>query len=300
MSNSNNFAKVPPSSMTGFGKGEVENDHFVVTTEIKTVNHRFKDFRFKMSSQLAAVESELKNKIEAQIKRGSIDIYINYRKKNTMGGLEALDQKKINLFIDEFKKIIAHQNLPLQIRPTDFLRPEFALDQEDKGKAEIAPLAIQATEIALKQLLGVRQVEGKRLTQTLLDHLAIFEKEFSRIEKNADVYRESVEKKLREKVSLYQEQFKIEDSRILQEVVFYLEKLDVHEEINRIKIHLEKLKSILTNGHEVGRQIDFIVQELNRETNTIGSKTGLNEVSDAVVNMKVLLEKIREQALNLE
>ncbi len=116
----------------------------------------------------------------------------------------------------------------------------------------------------------------------------------------ADSFQASVEEKLKKRFSELSSELNIDEPRFMQEVIYYLEKLDVHEEINRIQAHLEKLDSILSKGGEVGRQIDFLIQELNRETNTIGSKSNLKDISDSVVQMKVQLEKIREQGLNLE
>lgn len=120
------------------------------------------------------------------------------------------------------------------------------------------------------------------------------------MKKNADTFKKAVEDKLLKRVEEYKNIVAIDQGRLLQEVVFYLEKMDIHEEINRVHAHLEKFKNLLKSDNEVGRQIDFLVQELNRETNTMGSKTTNEEISQAVVQMKVQLEKIREQGLNIE
>jgi uncharacterized protein (TIGR00255 family) len=138
------------------------------------------------------------------------------------------------------------------------------------------------------------------LSKKLLEHLKDYETNLLKVDELKSAYPEMVREKLTAKFQEKLKDIKIDESRYLQEVVYYLEKLDVDEEINRAKIHIEKLRKVLKTPGEVGRQIDFLMQELGRETNTLGSKSAQSEISTLVVEMKVQLEKIREQALNLE
>lgn len=284
--------------MTGFGRGISEGDNFNVTVEIKSVNHRFKDVRFKMSSLFNSIEMDLKKLLFSKMKRGSFEVYINYKKSEKKASFEDIDTTKVNDFVKLIKETIPDTHLSLE--PTQFLRGEFYKDQDLSSDEELLSLTKDAFEHACKSILSSREVEGKKLHSVLIDHKKKYQEHFATIESLTEEFQESVEQKLRKRLQTYGSEINVEEQRLLQEVVFYLEKLDVHEEINRIESHLKKLEDLLSSQSEVGRQIDFLVQELNRETNTIGSKSSHEEISHNVVQMKVQLEKIREQGLNLE
>ncbi len=285
--------------MTGFGKGEASGDDWVITAEIKSVNHRFKDLRFKMSSLFAPIEIDLKNRLTEVFKRGSFDIYINYKKAEGKTKFDDIDEEKVSLFLGKISKIVKNQGLDLAISPSEFLRQDFYKDLDDSSE-ESFELARAAFVNAMESLKESRLSEGDKMLKVIKSHKEQFEKHYSVIVGLADTFQENVEERLRKRFQDFSEELGVDEPRFLQEVVYYLEKMDVHEEINRIAAHLEKLDSILVNGGEIGRQLDFLIQELNRETNTIGSKSSLKEISDNVVQMKVQLEKIREQGLNLE
>lgn len=285
-------------SMTGFGRGEVESDKYVVTAEIKSVNHRFKDTRFKMSSLFNSLELDLKKLLFAQVKRGSFDIYINFKRAESSSKFDDIDEVKVKEFVSQMKSIL--DNEPMQIKPTDFLRSEFMAEQDLSKDSELSDMVLAAFSKAIEKLMSSRLSEGEKLKEVMLKHKKSYLEYYSQIEALSETFQKSVEEKLKKRFEEYKAEMPVDQPRFLQEVVFYLEKLDIHEEINRIQAHLEKLDGIISQGGEVGRQIDFLIQELNRETNTIGSKSSVKEISDYVVQMKVQLEKIREQGLNLE
>jgi uncharacterized protein (TIGR00255 family) len=155
-------------------------------------------------------------------------------------------------------------------------------------------------KLALGDLKKSRVQEGEKLIKVLEKHLDNYKEHFKVIEQNAEHFKKIVEEKLVKRVDEYKSLVSVEQSRLLQEVVFYLEKIDIHEELNRIHSHLEKFQNLIKSNNDVGRQLDFLLQELGRETNTIGSKSTLKEISDSVVQMKLQLEKMREQGLNIE
>jgi uncharacterized protein (TIGR00255 family) len=285
-------------SMTGFGRGEVESDKYVVTAEIKSVNHRFKDTRFKMSSLFNSLELELKKKLFAQAKRGSFDIYVNFKRSETSSKFDDIDGKKVKEFVSQMKGILG--DIPFQVKPTEFLRSEFMLEQDLTKDTELSEMVMKAFEKAMSNLMDSRASEGEKLKSVISEHKNTYQQFYKQIEGLSETFQANVEEKLRKRFEEFKTEITVEQPRFLQEVVFYLEKLDIHEEINRIQAHLEKLDTIIEEGGEVGRQIDFLIQELNRETNTIGSKSSVKEISDCIVQMKVQLEKIREQGLNLE
>ena len=287
-------------SMTGYGKGEADGANYSVTCEIKTVNNRFKDFRFKMGSLFNSKEMELKKKLENDFKRGSFDIYINYKRKDAEAGFSHLDAVKIKNYLEKIKEIVRTSEIPLEIKPTDFLRSEFYLERDEEIEEELYGLLESSFGDAVKELKQVREVEGNKLLGVIQASLKIYEEHCQKIIAQKNTYQEMVREKLGKKFKEELKDVKVDENRFLQEVIYYLEKLDIDEEISRIEIHLSKMKKLLKDGGDVGKQMDFLLQEFGRETNTIGSKAQRNEISEAVVQMKVQLEKIREQALNIE
>lgn len=286
-------------SMTGFGKGEASEGNFSVTTEIKTVNNRFKDFKFRMSSLFNSLELDLRSKLESEFRRGSFDISVTYKKMDK-GTEFQIDPVKVEAFLALTKPIFEKAGVSYQVSPTDFLRSDFNREEEDTKEMELEPLVKASFDEAIKALLKSRAQEGKKLVEKLLEHLSTYESCLGKVEELKALYPEMMKDKLTTKLNEKLKDIKVDESRFLQEVIYYLEKLEIDEEINRAKIHLIKLKAVLNSSGEIGRQIDFLLQELGRETNTMGSKSAHPEISSNVVEMKVQLEKIREQALNLE
>jgi uncharacterized protein (TIGR00255 family) len=287
-------------SMTGFGKAQTETNDFIISVEIKSVNNRFKDFRFKIPSNLNSLENELKKELNEFFSRGTFDIYISVKKSESKSRFDDLDLNKVNNFIEKISPVFKSNGLTPQVHLTDFLRSEFYLEQEDEVQDVINSNVIKTFKAALADLKKSRMSEGEKLVTVLLKHLTTYTEHFKTIEANANHFKNMIEEKLIKRVEEYKNIIAVDQSRLLQEVVFYLEKIDIHEEINRVHAHLEKFQNLLKSSNEVGRQIDFFIQELNRETNTMGSKSSMKEISDAVVQMKVQLEKMREQGLNIE
>lgn len=286
-------------SMTGFGRGESSGGKWNLTVEIKTVNNRFKDYRFKMGSALSSQEFELRGQLEKNFKRGTFDVAVTYQRKSDAPTDANVDPAKVQAWLNAVMPLLEGK-VQVSVSPTDFLRSDFMRDDDSDRGQELNPLAAEAFNKAVEALKISRAAEGKSLVDTLLGHLSVYEKLMLRNDELKNLYPEQVKERLFNKLQEKMKDFKVDDGRLMQEVVFYLEKLDIDEEINRAKIHVAKLKEVLNGGGEVGRQIDFLLQELGRETNTMGSKSAQTEISANVVEMKVQLEKIREQALNLE
>ena len=287
-------------SMTGFSQAVAQSDNYVVSVEIKSVNNRFKDIRFKMPSSLNSLEMELKKELNDCFSRGTFDIYVNLKRAENKSRFDDLDSFKISQFLAKMSPILKSNGLEARVNMTDFLRSEFMHEQDEENVIELNQLTLKAFKEALQGLKESRLSEGEKLVRVLNKHLETYKTHFVVIEKNADHFKNNVEEKLRKRVEDYKALVEVDNTRLLQEVVFYLEKIDIHEEINRIHAHLEKFQNLIKSDNEVGRQIDFLIQELNRETNTMGSKSTMKEISDAVVQMKVQLEKMREQGLNIE
>lgn len=287
-------------SMTGFGKGEAKGDAFTITSEIKTVNNRFKDFKFRMSSLFNSQELELRSKLDHEFRRGSFDVSVSYKRNEKAEVNFQVDPRKVEAFINLMKPVFTKTGTTFSMSPTEFLRSDFSYDEDGEREKEMLPLLQKSMDAAIKALKESRAQEGQKLTQKLLEHLAVFEDRLKNVERMKGEYPEMMKEKLQQKFKEKLKDVVVDEGRFLQEIVYYLEKLEVDEEITRAKIHLQKLRGVLISSGEIGRQIDFLLQELGRETNTLGSKSAHQEISSHVVEMKVQLEKIREQALNLE
>ncbi|MCP4912410.1 MAG: YicC family protein [Oligoflexia bacterium] len=285
-------------SMTGFGRGEKTGDNYTVTVEAKSVNNRFRDVRLKMSSVYNSIEIDLKKKVSDSFSRGSFDIYVNYKRSEKNSKFDDIDETKVSDFLSKVKELAT--GYQLNVSPTEFLRSEFMKDYDLSQDQELMELTLGAMDVALENLKKSRLSEGEKMKKVIEKHRDAYLSHYEIIKKQIPEFQKNVEEKLQKKFSEFGKDLNIDEPRYLQEVVYYMEKLDVHEEINRIEAHTQKLNEILDKGGEVGRQLDFLVQEFNRETNTIGSKSSLKEISDSVVQMKVQLEKMREQGLNLE
>ncbi len=286
--------------MTGFGKGEAVGSNFTLTTEIKTVNNRFKDYKFRMSSMFNSIELELRSRLEAEFRRGSFDISVSY-KRNEKSGVEfQVDLNKVEAYLNLLAPVLDKIKFSHHVNATEFMRSDFYKDEDDQKDKELEPLVLKSFDAAIKSLKTSRQHEGEKLVDKLLEHLGVYESCLVQVEKLKALYPEMMKDKLTNKLNEKLKDIKVDENRFLQEVIYYLEKLEIDEEINRARIHLGKLDSVLKSSGEIGRQIDFLLQELGRETNTMGSKSAHPEISSNVVEMKVQLEKIREQALNLE
>lgn len=285
-------------SMTGFGRGSAKNESFELTVEIKSVNNRYRDFRFRLPSLVSSMEMDFRNQISQIFKRGSFDISLNYNKSQDSRSFDDIDFEKVNELIELTKEKLEGGVAPM--RPTDLLRQEFMKDDREAKESHLKELGILALKSACEELQKSRASEGNKLRSVLKKHVEEFTTHFESVKKLSGTFQDAVTDRLKKRFEEYGKDLKVEEPRLMQEILFYLEKMDVGEEVNRLDAHLSKMEKLLNAGGECGRQIDFLVQEMNRETNTIGSKSTVGEISELVVQMKVQIEKIREQGLNIE
>ena len=287
-------------SMTGFGKSEAVLDCLTLNVEIKSVNHRFKDLRFKMPGMFNSVELDLRRKIDQKFRRGSFDIFISFKKSANHDYFSEIDEKKVTDFIKLAKKFTVAENMPFSIDPVIFLKAEFQKDALEQDSAKWPETLFLIFDQALNNLEQSRKEEGEKIRSAVVSYQTELEKNLKIITSAAHTYRQDVTERLQKKIQEWHTAINVEENRLLQEIVYYLEKLDVDEELTRLQAHLEQLTCYMQEESEIGRKVDFLLQELNRETNTIGAKAQKQEITTVVVLMKVLLEKIREQALNIE
>ncbi|UWP59539.1 YicC/YloC family endoribonuclease [Ruminococcus gauvreauii] len=289
-------------SMTGFGRSEVQDEQYRFTVEMKSVNHRYLDFNFKIPKKLSLFESAVRSVLKEYMQRGKVDVFITY---------ENYTQSRISL---KYNRDIARQYLDyLQEMERDFSienditvsglsrYPEvFTMEEQPADEEELWGILEQALRNAAKAFSSSREKEGADLKNDLLEKLEGMQEKVAAIEvRSPEImkeYREKLEKKLGELL----EDNQIEESRIAAEVILFADKICTDEETVRLKSHIDNMRHVLSDGDGIGRKLDFIAQEMNREANTILSKANDLETSNIAIDLKTEIEKVREQIQNIE
>jgi len=290
------------SSMTGFGRGTSETEEMGYTIEIKSVNHRYLDLNIKLPKSLISLEGRIRREIQNKINRGKIDLFLTqnvYQIKNE----KAIFNKKVaDSYVACLKDVKERYNAADDISVSLISRfPEvITLEQKEEDLESIWGLICSALNEAIDKLNIMRTIEGEKLKEDILIKLMGIEKMVLKIEEKAPqvplIYKEKLQNRLKELL----ENNQIDESRLYSEVTMFSDRSCIDEEIVRLKSHISQLRSTLSMDEPIGRKLDFIVQEMNRETNTIGSKANDLEITKYVLEMKNDIEKIREQIQNIE
>ncbi|WP_075980982.1 YicC/YloC family endoribonuclease [Bacillus massilinigeriensis] len=288
-------------SMTGFGRSKKESASFSVTVEIKSVNHRFSEFVIRMPRQLLKIEDKLKKKMSEQIKRGRVEVFVTVEGSAAFHRKLVVDWELLDQYYQYINEIQNKYALQDFVSYRDLLNREdlFSIEEENEGNDELEELVAQALEEAIEQMIHMREIEGKALKKDLEAQLQKIELIVHHLTEFAPTvvlqYQERLTKKLQEFLS-----GEIDQNRILTEVGIFADKSDINEELTRLKSHLKQFLQTLLANEPIGRKLDFLVQEMNREVNTIGSKANHSSIAQEVVEMKSLLEKVKEQVQNIE
>ena len=289
-------------SMTGFGRAEAVSRERKVSVELKSVNHRYLDLNIKMPKRLSYFEGEIRNVMKTYIRRGKVDVFITYE-DYTMGGMalkyNAELAKEYLGYLNQMSEELGIENdirvSTLSRYPDVFTMEEQAPDEEELWNFLEGPL-----NEACRKFVETRQREGANLKQDLLGKLDGLEAKVDVVEKRSPevvkAYREKLEAKMHELL----EDNQIDDSRIAAEVILFSDKICNDEETVRLRSHIHGMRKILDENEGVGRKMDFMAQEMNREANTILSKSNDLIVSNAAIDLKTEIEKIREQIQNIE
>lgn len=289
-------------SMTGFGRSEIINEDRRMVAEIKAVNHRYCDMNIKLPKKLNHLESVIRNFLKDYIQRGKVDIYITYE-----------DYTKSNVCVKYNREIAAEYVSYLQDMADEFaLVPDvtvsvvgkfpevFTLEEQTSDEALIWEHLKEVLREAAEKFVSARLAEGENLKEDLLIKLDAMDEMVADIEKKSPEIIAEYKAKLIEKVEELSANTQIDEQRIATEVTLFADKVCVDEEIVRLKSHIDSTRNILTAGGSVGRKLDFIAQEMNREANTILSKSNSLQISDIGINLKTEIEKVREQIQNIE
>jgi len=289
------------TSMTGFGRAKAESDFFSVNVEIKTVNHRFCEMNIRMPRQLLKIEDRLKKKLSQYIRRGRVEVYVSLEGEGSVTRKVHVDWKLLDEYSQIIKQVREKYNVEGTVTLQDLLsRSELLhIEESEIGNDELEKLVLEATEEAANLLKQMRLAEGDELKKDLLAILSHIEINVMELQKFAPLvvqsYKERLTKRMEEFVN-----GQLDETRILTEVAVFADKADISEEITRLKSHIQQFLHTLQSMEPIGRKLDFIVQEMNREANTIGSKANDSNIAKQVVDIKSLLEKLKEQVQNIE
>lgn len=289
-------------SMTGFGRYELSEGERKITVEMKAVNHRYLDVTLKMPKKLNFFESAIRTLLKEYVQRGKIDVFITYEDLSSKGAALTYNRAVAAQYMDYFRQMAEEFALENNVKVTDLARcPEvLTLEDQQEDEEEIWQMLEQAVRGACEKFVETRVREGEALKTDLLAKLdemlgivAVIEERSPQIVKE---YRTKLENKVLELLADTQ----MDEGRIATEVTIFADKICVDEEIVRLKSHIEAMKNALKAGGSIGRKLDFIAQEMNREANTTLSKANDLALADCAIDLKTGIEKVREQIQNLE
>ena len=288
-------------SMTGFGRSRIVSASFSVNVEVKTVNHRFSEINVRMPRQLLKIEDKIKKKLNEHLRRGRAEVYIMIDGEGAVTRKIQVDWKLLEEYYLFIKQAQDRFNIEGKVLLQDLLtRNDFLhIEEIDEGSEELENLVLKATEEAVLLCKQMRVTEGEELRKDLLTSLQQIDTHIDELKEFApevvSAYRERLQKRIEE---IIQGQF--DETRVLTEVAIFADKVDINEELTRLKSHIQQFRQTLNDQEPIGRKLDFLVQEMNREANTIGSKANDSNITKKVVDIKSLLEKLKEQVQNIE
>ena len=290
-------------SMTGFGHGEVSNDkNQKVTVEMKSVNHRYCDISLKLPKKLAMFEANIRNIMKEYASRGKIDIYVSYEDLSETAVSLHYNQAMAEEYMQVFKKMQEDFNIETKITAEALAKyPEVVTIEEVQQDEEVWwELLEAALRQAAEKFVETRTIEGANLKRDLLGKLDQMAADVAFIEERSPLIIAEYRSKLEEKVKEFLEDSTIEENRIAAEVTLYADKIAVDEEIVRLQSHISSMTDVLESDESIGRKLDFMAQEMNREANTILSKSSDVDLADHAIELKTNVEKVREQIQNIE
>ena len=290
-------------SMTGFGRGFYTTTEREYTVEIKSVNHRYTDVSIKLPYVLGFAEEKIKKKILDKIERGKIDVTITFVNNSDLGKKITINKSLAKNYIEELRKLQEENNIIDDISIMKISRlPDILNIQQDDNSDILWKELDKALEDAINSLVETKEKEGRKLAEDLLNRLDVIHENILKISQYSTGLIEQYVVKLRDRIKEMLQTDIVDEARISQEVVLYADKSSIEEEITRLKSHITQFKELLQSESikKTGKRLDFIIQEMNREINTIGSKSNCLEITNLVIDLKTELEDVREQVQNIE
>ena len=290
-------------SMTGFGRAQSEEGKkYLISLEMKSVNNRYLDINIRLPKFMISIEDELRKTIGTRLSRGKVDVFINYKSYDSNNIIPKLDINLAKKYYECLKELEDNLGITDDITVSKISKyPEvLTLQVEEENLEEIVLDLRPILNQALDMMVEMRSKEGEKLKEDIILKLIDIEEQVKEIETIAQDVPKQYQKKLNERIAELTKGLNIDEERVAQEVAIFADKSSVDEECTRLHSHLNQMRKTLTLNEPIGRKLDFIIQEMNREANTIGSKANDMKMTNTVINIKNIIEKIREQVQNIE
>lgn len=290
------------NSMTGFGRANVLEDGREMTVELKSVNHRYLDLGFRMPRHISFLEDDIRRRLTERLTRGHVDVFVTYRNTRSDARTVVLDPALLGAYLSAAKECADTYGLRNDLTVTSALRlPDVAdVVEAEEDRDAVAKLLQDTLDAAITELIEMRRIEGERLCSDLIARLDTVLGIRAAIALRAPTVVEDYRARLNERIAAVLQSTEIDQARLAAEVALFADRANIDEELVRLNSHVIAAKELLIQSSAVGRKLDFIVQEMNREFNTIGSKANDKEITALVIEGKAEIEKIREQVQNLE
>lgn len=288
-------------SMTGFGRSIYEVDGRTYTVEIKSVNHKYNDINIRLPKFLNPIEDDIRKQIQNNISRGKIDVFINFDNYSDKGINIKLNKSLAKEYLQELKSLSEETGVPYELSIIDISKLPDILKMEENGDEELisSELKVALTE-AIQNFVDMRTKEGSKLAEDMKKRIDWIEVKVQEIAKYSSTLVEDYIEKLEARVKELMKTDVVDETRLAQEIVIYSDKCSIEEELTRLNSHISQFNELLKSSSPIGKKFDFLVQEMNREVNTIGSKANCLEITNRVIDIKTEIENIREQIQNVE
>ncbi len=287
-------------SMTGFGYHEYSENGITFTIEIKTVNHRYFDIFLRIPKQISSFEDRVRSIISGRIQRGKVDVYITCENKSEEAVRVVLDEGLAKAYRNALKALAGQLGLEDDVSVSALARfPDILKVENKQDDDRMGGILEKAVEMAVSSLIEMREKEGQKLKESMVQILKTVRSYLDKIRERAPLvvkeYKEKLEARIEELAGT-----RIDPARLAMEAAFFADRCSIDEEIVRLDSHIDQMHDMLDQGSPVGKKLDFLIQEMNREVNTIGSKAGDLDITRCVVELKNEIEKLREQVQNIE
>lgn len=289
-------------SMTGYGRCEMATANRKVVIELSSVNHRYLDLNIRVPRMMLYLEDSMKTVLKGKVARGKVEVTINYQTTAREDLCVTVNEALAGAYLEGLRKIATSFQLEDDLKLSDLSKLEdvVVVQKQTEHQEALNELVLKALEEALAQFIGMRQKEGTALKEDILLKSETLKEMVAHIEMRSPEVVKQYRERLKVRLGQLLDQAPVDESRLATEIALFADKCAVDEEITRLKSHIAQLQDILAKGGVVGRQLDFLMQEMNREANTIGSKANDYEMTKQVVALKTEIEKIREQVQNIE
>lgn len=288
-------------SMTGFGRGKYENEGRTYTVEIKSVNHKYSDINVRLPRFLNSVEDKIRKRVAEVISRGKIDIFVSFENYSNKGTTIRINKDLAKEYIKELKSLAEEADLRFDLNVIDVSKFPEILKLEDEDNDELIGQEVMiALDDALGKFVSMREIEGQKLVEDIERRIYLIQEKVNEVTKFSSTLVEEYMARLQTRVNELLAPGVVDEARLMQEIVIFSDKSSIEEELTRLKSHISQFLELIKQSSPIGKKIDFLIQEINREVNTIGSKANSLDITNKVIEIKTEVENIREQIQNIE